>query len=119
MIAIVKEVQFQTRRDENRADLTLFPNGEKRMMYRDTHMYPVIEVQGRNRLGKLTQPLRGTIHHKRKHDHWSASVCRPSKPKLFKTNCPEQAYEDVCEGYLDANDCLQYDEEWHQGCDGW
>lgn len=124
MIPIVKEVVplSDNKRDKNRAHLTLFPNDEKRMMYRQEHTYPVIEIEGKNQRGRLTHPLRAMAHHKRSHDHshWSSRFFPNHitkfkiKPSLAKLE--SQRYE-IEDGYLDAEDCLQYDSEWYWGID--
>jgi hypothetical protein len=125
IIPIVKEVvpESNNSRDNNRAHLTLFPNDDKRMMYRQEHTYPVIEIEGKNKRGRLTHPLRAMAHHKRSHDdnHWSSRFFPygipkgQNKPSLAELE--SQRY-DIEDAYGDAEDCLQYDREWNWG-DGW
>ncbi len=119
-IPIVKEVipHSANRRDQNRARLTLFPNGDKRPMYRQEHTYPVIEVEGKNQLGRYTHPLRAMAHHKRSRypNHWSSRIhLNYFKGKQESQAELESRRDEIADGYNDANCELEYDWYWYRG----
>jgi hypothetical protein len=101
-IPVVKEVwsQYQNLSDKQ-PRLTIFPNGDQKMMLRQEHRCPVIEIPPKNQLRALTLPLR-TIQSWRDRHERRYQFCIPHrKSKNYKADLHSQFIE-IEDGYEDA-----------------
>ncbi len=103
MVPIVKEVWSEYRKPKtSQARLTIFPNGDQKMMLRHEHHCPVIEIPSKNQLRALTLPRRTIQSWRRTHDYKIDISIPHRKSKNHKAELLSH-HNDIEDGYRDAD----------------